>query len=352
MNNRPLVSVVVVTLERLDILLSAVESLSKQSYPNLELIVVDNGSNPGSRISAAVQERYPRVTCLRLERNLGFAGGNNHGIRATTGSFVALLNNDAVADPDWIESMLSLAEADPTIGAVGSVVRDGNFPGKLDSCGVGVALDGMSRQLLNGEPESAAPTGVMDLMAISGCGCLFRRKALDSVGLFDERYFAYCEDTDLSLRVGNAGWRLVLAPGARITHFYSRTSGPYSLRKLLWIERNHYWVAVGNFHWLLVLALPLTTVGRYAIQVYALLRGKSSVSGFVDGGGLLNVVKVLIGANVEMWRGLPGSLQLRWTHPDMGKRNSWAGLKCFLDRRMTLVEIILGRPVNRTKTNP
>lgn len=333
-----MVSVVVVTLERLELLLAAVESLARQTYPSIEIIVVDNGSVATSRISQEVQKRYPAVICLRNETNLGFAGGNNVGIRKATGDYIALLNNDAVADSDWVEQMVAVMEGDESIGAVASVVRDGHAPDRLDSFGVGVALDGMSRQLCHGDPLplDGPPR---DVLAFSGCACLIRRSALDQVGLLDERFFAYCEDTDLSLRLLHAGWRIVATPRAKITHYYSQSSGPFSIRKVFWIERNHYWVAIKNFHWLLVLLLPLVTLWRVMLQLRGSV-GKSSVSGFIDTAGMRQVVWTILRANVAMWMGMLAVLAAR--RRCAGNGGGRDGLVAMWRQRMTLTEIILG----------
>ena len=165
--DQPLVSVVVVTLNRRDLLGQCLASLAAQDYANTEVIVVDNGSTED--IKGFVSDEFPEVRYLRLPENLGFAGGNNRGIDIATGTYVALLNNDAVADPGWLSAMVGLAEKDRTLGAVAALIVDGNRPSALDSCGVGIALDGMSREAMRGAPvpELGAPT---EVLAVSGCG--------------------------------------------------------------------------------------------------------------------------------------------------------------------------------------
>ena len=161
---------------------------------------------------------------------------------------------------------LLLRKMTGSIGAVGSIILDGNRPGFLDSCGVGIAFDGMSQQAMRGRlpPVLRRPK---EVLLVSGCACLFRRKALQEVGLFDEDFFAYCEDTDLGLRLRRAGWKAVIAPGAEVKHYYSMTTGRFSLQKLYWVERNHLWVVVRNFPAVIFPLVPLITLWRYFLQL-------------------------------------------------------------------------------------
>lgn len=305
----PLVSVVIVTLNGRDILANCLDGLRRQDYPAIEIIVVDNASDED--IAGLVAVRAPGATVIRLPSNAGFAGGNNAGMRAARGVYVALINNDAVPEPGWLRAMVDAAEANSRLGAVASVVVDGNAPAILDSRGVGVAIDGMSRQADQGLPVGA-PIGSTDLLAASGCACLLRAAALREAGLFDERFFAYCEDTDLCLRIRRAGWFIALAPDARVTHFYSRTGGATSLRKAFWVERNHYWVAVKNYPLPLVLALPFTTVARYAAMLRLLLSGGAGQGGqFVASHGFARLAITLLRANVAALAGLPAMVASR-----------------------------------------
>ena len=335
--DRPLVSVVVVTLNRKDLLGSCLESLSAQDYPNTEIIVVDNGSTED--ISGFVSGSFPDVRYLRLPENLGFAGGNNRGIDIATGSYIALLNNDAVADPGWLTAMVDLAERDRALGAVASLIVDGNRPSVLDSCGVGIALDGMSRQAMRGAPvpEPAEP---MEVLAVSGCACMFRAEALEEIGLFDEDFFAYCEDTDLSLRLRKAGWRIAVAPAGRITHYYSGTSGAFSLKKVFWVERNHFWVAMKNFPAWLLLFLPFFTFWRWIVQAYALVRGGAEISEFVSYSGPWRVFAAIARAHLAALWTSPRLLLRRLTSRAPSRIGAIEMSALLLRFRLTMRQII------------
>ncbi|MFC1824166.1 glycosyltransferase family 2 protein [Thermodesulfobacteriota bacterium] len=269
MKSPPLITAIVVTLNHLNLLRNCLDSLHKQDYEAMEVIVVDNGSEEDVR--GLLSRAYPETRMIRLDRNYGFAEANNRGIEMAQGKYIALINNDAVAQPQWISSMVATAEADPTAAAIASIIIDGNRPNVLDSCGVGIGLDGMSRQAMRGKaiPNLDKPK---EVLLFSGCACLLRKGALEQVGLFDKDFFAYCEDTDLGLRLQRAGWSCVVAPNARVYHHYSMTGGKYSLQKIYWVERNHFWVAVKNYPWFLLVLLPTLTAYRYLAQVNSLLK--------------------------------------------------------------------------------
>jgi GT2 family glycosyltransferase len=305
----PLVTVIVVTLNNLNLLKKCLGSLYRQDYEALEIVVVDNGSD--ENIQGMLAEEFPEVRLVRLDRNHGFAGGNNRGIAMAQGKYAALINNDAEASPQWISALVKAAESDSKIGAVASIIIDGNRPKTLDSCGVGIALDGMSRQAMRhmAVPSLSEPKQVL---LFSGCACLLRMETLKDVGLFDEDFFAYCEDTDLGLRMLRAGWKMVVAPGADVHHFYSMTGGKFSLKKIYWVERNHFWVVVKNFPWFLLAFVPLFTAYRYLAQMVFIIKGAGELHRFKEGKAWPSILMTVMKAYVDMVEKLPVMLAKRW----------------------------------------
>jgi GT2 family glycosyltransferase len=302
------VSVVEATYEDVKLTSRCLASLEAQSYAPLEIILVDNGSRNDLTAHMAVQ--FPGCTVLRNSRNLGFAGGYNRGIRQASGRYVAILNNDAVADPEWIADMVRVAERDPGVGAVAAVVIDGHRPDVLDSFGLGIALDGMARQAGTGRrADEALPD--MEVLAASGCACLFSAAALARVGLFDESFFAYCEDIDLALRLRWAGYAIRLAPSARVLHYHSMTAGRFSVRKVFLVERNHFWVALKNFPLPLLPLVPVTTLWRYALQVVAVLAHRGEMAEFSSQQGVGVLAAAILHAHISCLAGLPRVLRQR-----------------------------------------
>ncbi len=334
----PLVTTVVLYFNGLEITRQCLKSLLAQTYAAQEIVVIDNGSTDGG--CETLNREFHQIRFLRLERNLGFAGGCNRGFAEARGTYVALLNNDAVVAPGWLKSLVSTAESDDRVGSVASVVLDGSNPDVLDSLGVGVAIDGMSRQALKGErpPDFDRPR---DVLAASGCACLYRMDALRTVGGFDDDFFAYCEDTDLGLRLLWAGYRTVAAPGAVVIHRYSQTAGAYSLRKIFWVERNHYWVALKNFPFLLLLLLPLATVWRILVQAYAVLFTKR-LDGFIEQSGAFEALRTLVRANVEALCGVPGVWRKRRQGYACRRIGDLEMLRMLMTFRISLFEIVTG----------
>jgi len=275
--DRPLVSVIVVTWNGLAYLPDCLDSLAAQTYPALEVVVVDNGSTDGS--VEYLRGRGPgRLHLVESPRNLGFAGGNNLGIRASKGAYLALLNNDAAADPEWVEALVNAAEADPTVGMCASRIHVWKRPDLLDGAGLVVSGDGIGRGRGRLEADGERYQRGADVLLPSACAALYRRSMLDEVGLFDEDFFAYCEDTDLGLRARIAGWRCRYVPGAVARHHYSGSTAPHSAFKAFHVERNRIWVVVKCFPPGLAVASLAYTLGRYALQLYAAVSGRGAAA--------------------------------------------------------------------------
>lgn len=252
-------------------------SIARQSYPSLQIIVVDNGSTDGS-VEILRSTYGNRVHLIESPVNLGFASGNNLGIRAATGAYVALLNNDAVADAGWVEALVQAAEADPRVGMCASKIYVRGQPGVLDSAGLLLSRDGVGRGRGRLERDDGRFAREEDALVPSGCAALYRRAMLDAIGLFDEDFFAYCEDTDLGLRGRLAGWRCRYVPGAVVFHTYSGSSAPYSPFKAFQVERNRIWVVVKCFPLSLMAGSVGYTLARYLVQAYGTLSGRGAAA--------------------------------------------------------------------------
>ncbi len=271
----PLVSVIVVNWNGLAYLPECLDSLAAQSYPALEVIVVDNGSTDGS-IEYLRGQHAARLRLVESPCNLGFAGGNNMGIRASKGAYLALINNDAAADTRWVEALVAAAEADPDVGMCASRIYVWTRPGVLDGAGLLISGDGIGRGRGRLEPDGELYERETDVLLPSACAALYRRSMLDEIGLFDEDFFAYCEDTDLGLRARIAGWRCRYVPRAVVRHRYSGSTAPHSPFKGFHVERNRIWVVVKCFPPSLVAASLAYTLARYALQLYAAVAGRGA----------------------------------------------------------------------------
>ena len=307
---RPLVSVIVVNWNGLAYLSECLESLAGQSYPALEIVVVDNGSTDGSVEYLRAGHRG-RFHLVESPANLGFAGGNNLGIRAAKGAYFALLNNDAAADARWVEALVAAAEADPRVGMCASKIYVWDRPGLLDGAGLLVSGDGIGRGRGRHEPDREEFAHEEDALLPSACAALYRRAMLDEIGLFDEDFFAYCEDTDLGLRGRIAGWRCRYVPAAVVRHRYSGSTAPHSPFKAFHVERNRIWVVVKCFPPSLAAASLVYTFARYALQLYAALTGRGAAARLAAGQSPVALASILLRAWGAALARLPEMLRRR-----------------------------------------
>jgi GT2 family glycosyltransferase len=231
----PVATVVVVTWQGAHLLPPCLESLGRQTVPH-RVIVVDNGSTDGTEELLA--ERFPEVGVVQTGANLGFAGGVQAGLDAAETPFVALLNNDAVADPEWLAALVRTLGEHPEAAAVTSrMLLQDTDPPLLNNTGV-VLLDddyGADRDLRADAGTRLEPGPVF---GFSGGAALLRRSAVETVGGFARRFFLYYEDTDLSWRLRLAGWEIRYEPGAVVHHAHSATVDQTSARFAFYNERN------------------------------------------------------------------------------------------------------------------
>lgn len=223
----PLVYVIVLHWKRLEDTAACLRSVLASDYPNYRLLVVDNGSEEGPAL-ADLARGCPGVRVLRSERNLGFAGGNNMGLRcalAEGADYAFLANNDAIVEARTLAELVSAAEGDGRIGIAGPKIFYYQEPQRIWYLGgrrrwfwpapLGVA---------EGQKDSPRYAGVGEVDLVSGCGMLIRRRVLEEVGLLDEGYFMYYEDGDLCLRAREGGYKVVYVGSARMWHKVSAST--------------------------------------------------------------------------------------------------------------------------------
>lgn len=229
--------------------LACLRSLRELRYPRAGILVVDNGSTDGSE--KAVREAYPDLPFLQTGSNLGFAGGNNAGIEWALregADYVLLLNNDTEVEADFLGPMVEAAEADAEVAVVGASIAYHHQPDRLWAFGGGwfdVATGWVRHVQRPVDPDDLRPRGHRHFY-VTGCTMLLRAGVLEEIGRLDESYFHFCEDVDLCLRAERAGYRVAVAPGARLLHRVSattRVSSPlflyYNLRSRLTLVRRH-----------------------------------------------------------------------------------------------------------------
>lgn len=259
------------TLAAGEVLEACLRALESQTLDEYEVIVIDNSGK------GLVKASSPYVRVIANQRNVGFGAAVNQAFRASSARYLATLNDDAVADPRWLETLLADAEAHPATGMFASEVRLAGT-GTLDSAGMSIAADGSSKQ--------RSPTALVDAEALlpSGSAALYRRAMLDEIGLFDESFFLYCEDTDLGLRARWSGWGCRYVPGAVVEHRYSHTAGRASPLKAYYVERNRLYTILKNFPVRMLFVAPFASIARYFWHMAALVSGRGKAAEYRDEG--------------------------------------------------------------------
>jgi GT2 family glycosyltransferase len=214
--SRPLVSVVILSYSRPEPLRRAIESVAEQSYPSLDILVVDNRSRKSEEIGRMVS-RFPRVRFIANDRNLGFAGGMNTGIEAAAGEYAYLTEDDVALRPGCLSAMMDYAQRHPDAGLVAPVMYD-QSSGAVRSAGGRFALDPVFNLKIITERVAGQGPQPFDVMYVPGASILARTSLLRSLGGFREDFFLYQEDLELCIRVLKSGHRIVTVPGAAVEH--------------------------------------------------------------------------------------------------------------------------------------
>jgi hypothetical protein len=199
------------------------ESLRRQTFRDFETLVVDSASTDGS--VGFVKERFPEVKTLALPKNRGFSGAVNVGIEASTADLIVLLNNDTEQDPGWLEALVEAAERRPEAGLFASKLVDFENRRVLDGAGDALRPSGFPYRLGHGEIDRGQFEGEGFVFGACAAAALYRRSLFEDVGLFDEDFFAYCEDADLSFRAQLAGHRCLYVPDSVVYHVGSVSTG-------------------------------------------------------------------------------------------------------------------------------
>jgi GT2 family glycosyltransferase len=297
---------VVPTLAADPALTDCLRSLEQQSRRDFEVIVVDN-SGSGRARGLLPQGCSARV--IENTSNVGFGVAVNQGIEASPSTFVIVLNDDAVASPEWVAALVNAAEERPTVGMCASQVRL-QTTDLLDSAGMLICGDASSKQRGHGEPAEEYGESCEALFP-SGSAALYRRQMLEEIGGFDDDFFLYCEDTDLGLRARWAGWQCLYVADAIVNHRYSHSAGRASALKAYLVERNRLYVAVKNFPMSMLLKVPFLSFERYLWHLFLMFQGRGKAAEFANGGGGALLAWFVVRAHLAAAVALPSLMAKR-----------------------------------------
>lgn len=305
----------VVNWNRRDLLGACLRSLAGQVVQRpFEVIVVDNGSRDGS--PGMVEREFSQVASFRLRvicnaENRGFCAANNQGFAASDSDLVALLNNDAEAEPGWLAALAGAFEERPEIGMAASKILVYEDPRRIDKVGHLIYPDGQNRGRGSGEIDQGQYDRVEEVLWPDGCAAMYRREMLDQIGCFDEDFFAYADDAELGLRARIAGWRCLYIPGAVVRHHRGATLGVHSFRRLELIERNRVLLAAKLFPWALLWLNGGYYMIRLAAGLWAALLGKGEAGRHPGFRGKVRMAAALIKGDLGALILLPRMLRKR-----------------------------------------
>jgi len=234
----PLVSIVVLNWNGMKYLEECLRSLTCLTYPNYEIIVVDNASSDAS--PDIVRRSFQNVRLIANNCNLGVAKGNNIGIKAARGDFVVLLNNDVVVDPSWLSELVKTVMQSPKTGIASGVILQGKpsdivweagkkldiFTGATWRIGYGKKLNQLGK--------------IQEIDYFSTCAALIKKDVVKKIGLIDEGYFIYGEDADYALSARRAGYGCTLVPSAIVWHEGSASTKSMPSKKFYWLNLTYF----------------------------------------------------------------------------------------------------------------
>jgi GT2 family glycosyltransferase len=245
MSDTPLVSVIVLSLNSAGVIRPCLDSLRQSDYPNLEILVVDNGSADGT--PEIVAREYPGVRLVRLPRNRGYAGGMNVGLKAARGEIFIPLNDDTIIPPAMVREQIQPLLRDPKVAIVGCKIL---FPDRktIQHAGGAILPNGLTRHFGYKEEDLGQWDEPREVDYVTGCSVAIPRRIFEQFGLLDDHYFpAYYEEVDFSAKVVKAGYKIVYQPGAFLYHLESRVEGRYSPRFLYYYNKSRWRFVLKNF---------------------------------------------------------------------------------------------------------
>lgn len=271
---KPVISIVIPNWNGEDVIGDCLESLRKQTFKDFEIIVVDNGSSDSS--SNLIKGRYPEVKLISLSENKGFCTAVNTGIEHSQGELIAILNNDTEVVTSWLEVLYKALQDHSEISFCSSKMLYYDQRDKINNAGIKIKRNGDSSSIGAGQPDGPFFEKEKEVFGACAGAAIYRKRLFDDIGLFDESFFAYLDDVDLSYRAQLSGHRCLFVPGAIVYHKkgYSlkRHDSPNELEVLLNSRNSVYCLLKNcpkslffrNLHRIFLRRLELAV--RYTIQ--------------------------------------------------------------------------------------
>ncbi|HYG00991.1 MAG TPA: glycosyltransferase family 2 protein [Chryseosolibacter sp.] len=236
--SKPLVSIITINFNQLHHTVELLKSLERVTYPNFEVIVVDNCSNVNPENE--IKDRFPTVKVICSETNLGFAGGNNLGIAEAKGEYLLFLNNDTEVDPGFLQPLVELFEENPNAGAASSKIIFHNSDNIIQYAGSTCLnpLTGRNKRIGFMERDMGQHDTLKETDLAHGCSMMVPRRVVNKVGIMPELFFLYYEEIDWCESIKRAGYKIYFVPKSRVYHKESMSVGKNSTLKTYYMTRN------------------------------------------------------------------------------------------------------------------
>ncbi|MDQ4076867.1 MAG: glycosyltransferase family 2 protein [Chloroflexota bacterium] len=271
MRQQPVVSIVVVNYNGIVHIEECLTALFRQrDYPTYEVIVVDNASTDES--AAYIRLHFPGALLVTNEQNLGYSGAVNRALSRAKGRYIAVLNMDAVVEPDWLHPLVAFLEKNPQAGAVTPQILLYQDAARINALGQNIHVSGLGFNRAYRRPRMIVGQAPVQVSGIHGSAFLIRREILEQMGGMNERCFMYHEDVDVSWVVRLMGYDIYCIPGSIVHHKYTLFMNPW---KLYYLERNRISMLLCNLSWpTFLLILPFLILTELMMAVYCLRRGR------------------------------------------------------------------------------
>lgn len=297
-------------------------SVFNQTYKNFDVYFVDNGSKDDS--IKFVEENFSKVKIIKLDKNTGFAKGNNIGIKEALKDkeieYIVCLNNDTIIEQNWLEELIKTADTDLKIGSVSSKAY---FSDNITINNAGLdfykALQtnkkgGISIGFGLSDTEVPELSEDMEIFAAGGVAPLYKRVVVEKLlvrdnEFFDEDYFAYSEDYDVGFRIKSLGYKSFLSSNAKLIHLHSMTGGKASSFKAYYCERNSILTAIKNLSILDLILFPFRNI---LLKLSYIFKRHESVENLKNSIGIFNMILILFKANFMALLLIPKFLIKRW----------------------------------------
>ena len=277
----PLVSIITVNYNHSEVTCDLIESLNKITYPNIEIIVVDNDSPDDSPLD--IKSRFPNVIMTASPINYGFAAGNNYGIMKARGKYVLLINNDTVVTKNFLEPLVDKMEADPTIGALSPKIRYFHTPDTIQYAGAtAYNLRTMRNRAIGfGEVDKGQFEEDRETAYAHGAAMMIPIDVIKKIGMMSYAYFLYYEEADWCYRIRKAGYKIFYVHNSLIFHKESIATGKQSPLKIFYQTRNRIVFLRRNVQgkefyisiiYMILIAIPKNTISFILKRRFDLLK--------------------------------------------------------------------------------